>query len=116
MRTWTWEKIRARVLARNYLVRPAAKAQLAQVVGDVCGIQAQMMIAAELDLSARVKGLTQEDLRRALWEERVLVKTFGPRGTLHFLPADELPLWMAAMRARGARDDTPWYETLKVKP
>ncbi len=116
MKIWTWDKIRARVLARNYLVRPATKSQLAQVVGDVCGIQAQMMIAAELDVSARVTGLTQADLRRALWEERVLVKTFGPRGTLHLLPADELTLWMAAMRGRGARDGTPWYEALKVKP
>ncbi|HZQ08207.1 MAG TPA: crosslink repair DNA glycosylase YcaQ family protein [Anaerolineae bacterium] len=116
MRTWTWEKLRARVLARNYLVRPAARALLARVVGEGCGIQGQMMGAAELDVSARVKGLTQEDLRRALWEERVLVKTFGPRTTLHLLPANELPLWMAAMRARGARDAAPWYEALKGKP
>ena len=38
-----------------------------------------------------------------LWEKRSLVKTYGRRGTLHLLPAAELPLWMAAMQARTTR-------------
>ncbi len=64
------------------------------------------MGAAELALSARVRGLKQEDVRSALWEERTLVKTWTIRGTLHLHPADELPLWTAAVRAV----EPPWYE------
>jgi Winged helix DNA-binding domain len=50
-------------------------------------------------LGARVAGVTQQDVREALWGERRLVKTYGPRGTLHLLPAGELPMWMAALQA-----------------
>jgi hypothetical protein len=46
-----------------------------------------------------VDGIAQADLRRALWEERSLVKAWTIRGTLHIHPADELPLWLAAARA-----------------
>ena len=57
------------------------------------------MGAAELALSARVRGLTQEHVRKALWEERTLAKTWTIRSTLHLHPADDLPLWTAARRA-----------------
>jgi hypothetical protein len=46
-----------------------------------------------------VNGVTQEDVRAALWEERTLVKAWTLRGTLHLHPSDELPLWFAARRA-----------------
>jgi hypothetical protein len=65
------------------------------------------MGAAELALSARVRGLTQAHVREALWDERTLVKTWTIRGTLHLHPADELPLWTAAARAV----DPPWYDS-----
>jgi DNA glycosylase AlkZ-like len=64
------------------------------------------MGAAELALSARVRDLTQADVREALWEERTLAKTWTIRGTLHLHPADELPLWTAAKQALGP----PWHE------
>jgi hypothetical protein len=70
-----------------------------EVVRDVCGIQAQVMGAAELALSVRVRGLTQEHVRKALWEDRALAKTWTIRSTLHLHPADELPFWTAARRA-----------------
>jgi hypothetical protein len=61
--------------------------------------------AAELAISARVSGINQNELRIEIWEKRSLVKTYGPRSTLHLLPAAELPIWMAAMRAREAQHD-----------
>ena len=66
---------------------------------DVCGIHAQVMAAAELSLCARVEGITQQDVREALWTRRSLVKAWTLRGTLHLHPADELALWYAARRA-----------------
>jgi hypothetical protein len=92
-------------VARSYLLRPAPRKQLVEVVRDVCGIQAQVMGAAELALSARVEGLTQEEVRAELWEERSLVKAWTIRGTLHLHPADDLPLWAAATLALDEPED-----------
>jgi uncharacterized protein YcaQ len=62
-------------------------------------VHAQVQASAGLQLAARVEGITQEDVRDALWERRELVKAWTLRGTLHLHPADELPLWYAAARA-----------------
>jgi len=72
---------------------------LVDVVRQTAGIHAQVQASAELQLAARVDGITRQDVRDALWEERTLVKAWTLRGTLHLHPADELPLWYAARRA-----------------
>src|SRR4029450_6051369 len=63
------------------------------VVGDSAGLHAKVMFSAELTLAARVEGVAPDDVRRALWEERSLVKTWAIRGTRHLLPAAELRLY-----------------------
>jgi hypothetical protein len=84
---------------------------LVEVVREVCGIHAQVMGSAELQLAARVEGVTQEDVRAALWERRELAKTWTLRGTLHLHPADELSLWTTARRAVvGEADHEPELE------
>ena len=55
------------------------------------------MSSAELTVWARVENLDRCAVQRALWEDRTLVKTWAMRGTLHLLPAKELPLWRAAL-------------------
>ena len=109
MKTLSWSEVCRRRLVRQSLIEPAPTADLVEVVSAVCGIQAQVITAAELTIGARVAGVTQQDVRDEIWERRNLIKTYGPRGTLHLLPANELPLWMAAMRARDALAETPWY-------
>jgi hypothetical protein len=94
-----WDEVRARRLARSHLTERAPADRLVEVVRDVCGIHAQVMGSAELQLAARVDGITQQDVRDALWERRELVKTWTTRGTLHIHPADEIGLWTAARRA-----------------
>lgn len=95
----TWEQVRLRRLARSHLLERAPADRLVEVVREVGGIHAQVMGSAELQLAARVDGITQEDVRAALWERRELAKTWTLRGTLHLHPADELTLWTAARRA-----------------
>ena len=77
---------------------------MVQVVSDICGVHAQVAASAELMLGLRVTGITREDVREALWRRRTLVKTVGLRGTLHLLPAKEVPTWMAANRLRFESD------------
>jgi len=68
-----------------------------EVASRLCGLHAQLMSSAELMAWARVEELERDAIRQALWEERTLVKTWAMRGTLHLLPAHELPLWHAAL-------------------
>jgi winged helix DNA-binding protein len=100
-----WDQVRARRLARSSLSERASGEDLVEVAGAVCGVHAQVQASAELQLGARVDGVTQADVRAALWERRELVKAWTIRGTLHLHPASELPLWHAARRAVLGPDD-----------
>jgi winged helix DNA-binding protein len=92
-------------LVRSHLVERASADRLVEVVRHVCGIHAQVMGSTELQLVARVDGITQADVREALWERRELVKMWTLRWTLHIHAADEIRLWTAARRAVvGAAD------------
>lgn len=62
-------------------------------------MHAQVQASAELQLATRIDGVTQQDVRHALWQDRTLAKAWTLRGTLHFHPTDELSLWLAARRA-----------------
>jgi len=94
-----WDEVRALRLVRSFLSERASGEKLVEVAGAVCGVHAQVQASAELQLAARVDGVTQADVRAALWERRELVKAWTIRGTLHLHPAGELPLWLAARRA-----------------
>lgn len=99
VRRLTWRQVRARRLERHSLVARSPGNALVDVVRATCGIHAQVQASAELQLAARVREITQQDVRTALWETRSLVKAWTLRGTLHLHPADELPLWLAATRS-----------------
>ena len=71
----------------------------ADIAGVLCGAHAQVLSAAELSIGRRIAGATRADVQRALWEDRTLVKTFGPRGTVHLLPTADLPMWTGALSA-----------------
>ncbi len=85
------------------------KTEIARAVGDMTGIQAQLMSAAELQVAVRVE-CDVKDVRAALWREKTLVKTWLMRGTLHLIPADDLPLYTAAMTSRWRRPNTAWLK------
>src|SRR5215475_14412851 len=86
-------------MARHGLAEPATDLGPAGVAGVLCGAHAQILSAAELSIGRRIAAATRSDVRRALWEERTLVKTFGPRGTVHLLPTSDLPMWIGALSA-----------------
>lgn len=96
----TWDQVAALRLRRQRLDAPAPRDAFLDVVRDHVGIQAQVMSSAELSLGARVDGLARDEVARALWEERTLVKTWAMRGTLHLVAAQELPELVAALGTR----------------
>jgi Winged helix DNA-binding domain len=95
----TWTGVTARRMARHALTEPATDQGPAGVAGLLCGVHAQVLSAAEFSIARRIAGATRADVRRALWQERTLVKTFGPRGTIHLLPTADLPMWTGALSA-----------------
>ncbi|MER6417196.1 winged helix DNA-binding domain-containing protein [Streptomyces sp. NPDC001137] len=96
----SWNEASARRLERQFLANPAEPGtSVADVVGAMLAAHAQVLSAAEVSVGVRSARTTRADVRAALWDERTLVKTHGPRGTVHLLPARELPLWCSALPA-----------------
>jgi hypothetical protein len=95
----TWSGVTARRMARHALTDPATDLGPAGIARVLCGAHAQVLSAAELSIGRRIAGATRAEVQRALWEDRTLVKTFGPRGTVHLLPAADLPMWTGALSA-----------------
>jgi hypothetical protein len=96
------EQIHAFRLRRHHLLDQSAK-DLVTICRDVCGVQAQIMSAAQLQLWARNHAITPAAVNDALWKTRSLVKTSLMRQTLHLVPADEFPLYIAAHRSARAK-------------
>lgn len=85
------------------------------VASRLCGLHAQVLSCAELSVWARVEGLERQTVQRALWDERTLIKTWAMRGTLHLLPASELPVWHGALGAsRRYRSAAGWKKEFGI--
>jgi hypothetical protein len=96
------EQIHAFRLRRHHLLDQSAK-DLVTICRDVCGAQAQIMSAAQLQLWARNHAITPAMVNDALWKTRSLVKTSLMRQTLHLIPANEFPLYIAAHKNARAK-------------
>jgi len=113
--TVSWAAANGRRLARHGLREPApAGTEPAELARAVCGAHAQVLSAAEVSLALRIEGATCADVRRALWEDGSLVKTYGPRGTVHLLATRDLPLWTGALSAIPAQ--SPFPEGVRLTP
>jgi hypothetical protein len=81
---------------------------VAQVVKEVCGIQAQDASAATLAVRPRSAELFVADVEQARVQDRTIIRTWGPRGTLHLLASDDIgwllpllgPVFVAGDRRR----------------
>ena len=95
----SWAQVSARRLDRHGLSAPLTDAEPADAVAAMCGAHAQLLTAAEWSVGLRLAGVTRADVQMALWTGHSLVKTFGPRGTVHLLPTRDLPQWTGALSA-----------------
>jgi Winged helix DNA-binding domain len=84
-------------MLRHALSEPASGVGPADIAAILCGAHAQILSAAEVSIGRRIVGATRLEVQRALWDDRTLVKTFGPRGTVHLLPTADLPMWTGAL-------------------
>ncbi len=86
----SWAEVCARRLERHALSTASQEARPADIAAAICGAHAQVLSAAELSIGLRLASASRADVREALWAEHSLVKTFGPRGTVHLLPTQDL--------------------------
>jgi hypothetical protein len=110
----SWAQVMAWRLRRHQLDERAPAKAMLEVTARIAGLHAQVMSSAELTLWARLDGLERDAVQRALWEERTLVKTWAMRGTLHLLPAAELPLWQAARSTTRLWEKGVWLRAFGV--
>ncbi|MGH3133029.1 MAG: winged helix DNA-binding domain-containing protein [Gaiellaceae bacterium] len=95
-------------LRRHMLDRRVPGESLVETARALCGVHAQLASSAELALWARMDGIQADDVRTALERDRTLVKTWAMRGTLHLLPSDDLPLYVAVLGPRWADPGSAW--------
>ncbi len=93
----------------------AKRGSLVDIARRLCGLHAQVLSATDLQLWSRVRDHGREDLARALWEDRTLVKTWLMRGTLHAVPAGDLPLYVGALDNRGEYANA-WLRAFDATP
>jgi hypothetical protein len=93
----SWAQAAAWRSERHSLRERAPRERMLAIAAELCGLHAQVMSSAELTLWARLDGLEPGAVRRALWDERSLVKSWAVRGTLHLLPSAEYPTWTAML-------------------
>jgi Winged helix DNA-binding domain len=111
----SWPAANVRRLQRHALLPPAPSGtDPAEVAATICGAHAQVLSAAELSVALRIEGATRTTVRHAMWDDHGLIKTYGPRGTVHLLAADDLPMWMAALSAIPAH--SPFPDGVRLTP
>jgi hypothetical protein len=93
----TPSQIAAFRLTRHHFTgrRPA---DLVAVARNVCGIQAQVMSAAQMALWARAHDVTKEDIHSARLQSRTLVRTSCMRQTLHLIPGADFSIYISALK------------------
>jgi uncharacterized protein YukE len=111
----SWPVANVRRLQRHALLPPAPSGtDPAEIAAVICGAHAQVLSAAEVSIALRIHSATRTTVRRALWDDHRLIKTYGPRGTVHLLAADDLPMWMAALSAIPAH--SPFPDGVRLTP
>ena len=103
------ERVLAWRMRRQLLGRPAGMTTVA-VVERLCGVQAQVSGSAEQAVAARLAEPRGGVVAEAL-DERAIVKTWAMRGTLHLLPADSAPAYLALIAAARTWERGPWQRT-----
>jgi hypothetical protein len=104
----TWEQVLAHRVTASCLTAPATGG-LVPLVRRLSGVHAQLASSASAALAVRTGGVVSDADVRAAVADRTLVKTWAVRGTLHLLPAEDLPRWAAALGTRRFPRPKSWY-------
>jgi len=110
-----WPRVHAFRLRRHRLAPRAGRGDLAEVAGDACGVQAQILSAARLALRARTRGLRPTDVDRALLRNRTLVGVWCMRDTRHLVPSRDFAVFSRGVH-HIVRRWTSWFDRHRLPP
>ncbi|GIF77213.1 winged helix DNA-binding domain-containing protein [Asanoa siamensis] len=105
MHAVTWDQVLRWRMRRHHLAGDKATDPVA-VARRVVGVHAQVAASAVTATGLRTRSATTLD--SLLYEQRTLVRTWAARGTLHLIPADDYPVWVAAMSTRTRETTNSW--------
>src|SRR5256712_1993749 len=100
---------------RLHLDLRAPSSRLANVVADVCGVQAQVTAMARIALGPRLRQLTVDDVEQALVQKRTIVKTWSMRGALHLIASNELLLYLRGLMPTRLPREQRWIQGAGLK-
>jgi hypothetical protein len=99
----------------RHLLDPIGRLAVADVVGRLCGVQAQVASSAELAIRVRRETSRDGEVDRALRQGR-LIKTWAMRGTLHLLEPEEAGAFLSLMAAGRSWERPSWQRHFGVTP
>jgi len=115
MTSLTWSQVLAWRMRRQHVTEPGDLPAV-EVARRLAGVQAQVASAASLAIALRQASPDPQETARALWEERTLIKTWAMRGTLHLLPADAAPAYLAVCAAVRTWEKASWQKLTGAAP
>lgn len=110
----SWGQVFAWRMRRQYL-DPRTQPTASEVVGRLCGVQAQVWSAAELAVALRQSAPDGESVDRE-FADRSLMKTWAMRGTLHLLKPSEAGAYLSLMETTTFWLKPSWQRVFGVTP
>ncbi len=108
----TWPQVLAWRMRRQ-LLDPVGELDAVEVVGRVCGVQAQVPTAAALAVRVRRQGASSGGVDSALSKRR-LMRTWAMRGTLHLLAPNEAGAYLSLVGAARSWEKGSWQKAFGV--
>jgi hypothetical protein len=106
----TLNDLTAITLDRHLLRLERTPHKITDVVGRICGLNAQTARGPYISLWNRMDGFTKSALDEALYKQKILIKAWLVRGTAHIVPTADFPVYQKALR-RNLCDG--WEASLK---
>ncbi|MEV4131804.1 winged helix DNA-binding domain-containing protein [Dactylosporangium sp. NPDC049742] len=110
----TWKQVATWRMKRQF-VHPRTKASASEIVGRLCGVQAQVWSAAELAVALRQTTPDGDAVDRDV-ADLTLLKTWAMRGTLHLLRPQDAGAFLSLMAAAGSWLKPSWTKASGVSP
>jgi hypothetical protein len=112
--TLTWSQALAWRLRQHFL-EPIGTGSVADVVGRLGAVQAQVAAAADLSIRLRRRRSRLDDVDRALAEGRV-IKSWAFRGALHLMTAEDGGVFLALRSASRMWERSSWQTYYRLTP
>lgn len=95
---FTLERLNRYYLKSHFLIDKANPEDLAGVVSKVCGLNAQSAKAPYISLWNRICRFKKSELSKTQYKEKLLIKSWFMRGTVHIVPVNEFPVYRNALQ------------------